>query len=98
MATEDEYGDGVIEALEKIRLDDSRRPLWTAIVEAINEIFDNPESARSKEHLMITSHGAEIWRVSLWVPSERDDHSVLWGFSEEDLPIILYVGPWPPLS
>jgi hypothetical protein len=95
---DEEYGEGVGEQLDKIMFDLSRRPLWQAVVDAINEILDHPESARSKEHLMVTSHGGEVWRVPLRVSSERDDHSVLWSYNEEDLPTVLYVGPWPPLS
>jgi hypothetical protein len=98
MSVLDEYGEGVNEQLDAIEFDDSRRPLWEAIVDAINEILDHPESARSKEHLIITSTGGLVWRVPLRVPSERNDHSVLWGYSKEGLPVIAYVGPWPPLS
>lgn len=97
---EDEYGEGVAEQLDEIEKDPSRRPLWEAIVDAINVIFDTPHSARATEVMMRTSFGDDIYRVPLWVPREPENYSILWDFGHEEdgEPVILYVGPWPPLS
>lgn len=95
---DEEYGEGVPEQLDKIEFDPARRPLWEAVVDAINEIFDHPESARSREHLIKTTAGLDVFRVPLRVRSEPENNSVLWGYNERGNPTILNVGPWPPIS
>jgi hypothetical protein len=95
---DEEYGEGVAEQLDEIEFDPARRPLWEAVVDGINDIFDHPESARSREHLIKTTAGKVVFRVPLRVPSELHNYSVLWGYNEKSKPMILNVGPWPPLS
>lgn len=94
----DGYGEGVSEQLDEIEKDPDRRLLWEAIVDAVNLVFDEPHSARANEILMRTSFGDDVRGIPLRVPSEDANYSVLWGFDETGEPVIVYVGPWPPLS
>lgn len=95
--TASEYGEGVAEQLDAIEFDDSRRPLWNAICDALDTIFDKPDSIDARKRRLDTRNGVTAWLVPLRDTREDQNWAVLWSEVEEG-PLIVYVGPWPPIS
>lgn len=95
--TTEEYGEGVGEQLDAIEFDDSRRSLWNSICAVINTIFDKPDSIEVRKRRVDTQTGIITWLVPLRSTGEDEDWAVMWTETAQG-PMIVYVGPWPPIS
>ncbi len=93
---EPSYGEGVDEQLDLVEFDDSRRSLWNAICATLDVILDKPESREARKHSMRIADGY-AWRVPVVEPRETENWSIIWYPDGEEV-VILYVGPWPPIS
>jgi len=90
---EPEYGENVVEVLDKIEYDPGRKALWNAICDAIDLVCDQPDSAEArKDGLALPSSGTKMWMVPIRCSVEDDDWVLVW-FREADTAIIQYIDP-----
>lgn len=93
---EPSYGEGVDEQLDAVEFDDSRRSLWNAICATLDVILEKPDTSEARKHSLRIADGY-AWRVPVIQSQETENWSIIW-FRDGDEAVILYVGPWPPIS
>jgi hypothetical protein len=89
---EPEYGELAERTLDAIEHDKERRPLWNAILDAIDLVCDHPESAQAmRERIEFPEREFGVWQVAIHCRDEDEDW-VLWWHRERNTAVIPYIG------
>lgn len=86
------YSGQAAEALDKIETDPEAADLWNALCDTLDLIIDHPDSAAARRGALRTATGTTVRRVTLRVPRESDDWSILWHHDDAGRILIAFIG------
>lgn len=86
------YSDQAAETLDKVEADPGSLDLWNALCDTLELIIDHPDSAPARRDALRTATGTTVWRVTVRVPRETDDWTVLWHHDETGRILIAFIG------
>ncbi len=86
------YSGQAAEALDKIEADPGSLDLWNALCDRLDLIIDHPDSAPARRNALRTATGTTVWRVTVRVPSETDDWTILWHQDGTGRILIAFIG------
>jgi hypothetical protein len=86
------YTDEAAAQLDRLQVQ-APEPLWNAIVDALNRIFDRPAEARARCSPLVGRRGQHAWKYD--VVAGDDAATILWRI-ESDKPFGVWAGAWAP--
>lgn len=86
------YSPQAAAAFDSLENDAGAAVLFTAVLDAVDLICDQPGSAAARRESLRTASGATVWRVPVRVAREAEDWCVLWIQDDGGRALIAFIG------